>query len=208
MVDWLDTAEALVLSPWLYVILLVVSFLDSFLPAIPSEPFLVVAGVAAANGDANVMLVVAATALGAFGGDLLPYFAGRALADPVLRRLPPGTRRRRTLDWVGTQLADRPGLILVTSRYIPVGRYIVTLSAGISRLPWRIFGPYTAIAVVTWSIYIVMAGYLGGQALQDNVILAFFVGLAVALAVTPLTQLALRRTWGRPRRLRAGGRPR
>ena len=62
MVDWLDTAEALVLSPWLYVILLVVSFLDSFLPAIPSEPFLVVAGVAAANGDANVMLVVAATA--------------------------------------------------------------------------------------------------------------------------------------------------
>ncbi len=198
MMNWLDAAEALVLSPWLYVILLVVSFLDSFLPAIPSEPFLVVAGVAAANGDANVVLIITATAVGAFGGDLVPYFAGRALAEPVLRRLPPGTRRRRALDWVGAQLAERPALILVTSRYIPVGRYFVTLSAGISKLPWRTFGPYTAIAVVTWSIYIVMAGYLGGQALQDNVILAFLVGLAIALAVTPLTQLALRRTVGKP----------
>ncbi|MFW0873097.1 DedA family protein [Rhodococcoides corynebacterioides] len=196
--DWLDAAEALVLSPWLYVILVVVSFLDSFLPAIPSEPFLVVAGVAAANGDANVTLVIVATAVGAFGGDLVPYFVGRALAAPVLRRLPPGTRRRRSLDWIGAQLAERPGLILVTSRYVPVGRYFVTLSAGISSLPWRTFGPYTAIAVVTWSIYIVMAGYLGGQALQDNMILAVLVGLTVALAVTPLTQLVLRRTVGDP----------
>ncbi|GAA1905504.1 hypothetical protein [Williamsia serinedens] len=45
MTDWLHAAEAVVSSPWLYVILVGVSFVDSFLPAIPSEPVVVAAGV-------------------------------------------------------------------------------------------------------------------------------------------------------------------
>ena len=124
--DWLHAAEAVVASPWLYVILLGVSFLDSFLPAIPGEPVVVLAGVAAATGDASLVLVIVATAFGAFGGDLVPYAVGRVLAAPVLRRMPSGTRRRRVHDWVSAQLTTRTAIVLVTSRFIPVGRYVVT----------------------------------------------------------------------------------
>ncbi len=184
MIDWLQLAEDLVSSPWLYVILLSVSLLDSFLPAIPSEPVIVVAGVAAADGDVSLVGVIAATAVGAFLGDLVPYGIGRVSADPILKRLPAGSKRRATHDWLSAELARRAGYVLITSRFIPVGRYLVTLSAGISKLHWPTFAGYTAISVITWSAYTVLAGYLGGKAFQDNALLAIGVGLGLALVVS------------------------
>jgi membrane protein DedA with SNARE-associated domain len=109
MIDWLRLAEDLVTSPWLYLILLSVSLLDSFLPAIPSEPVIVAAGVYAASGETQLLPVIAATALGAFLGDMVPYGLGRVMADHVLKRLPPGTRRRKTHDWLRSELDTRAG---------------------------------------------------------------------------------------------------
>src|SRR3712207_8009984 len=64
--SWLGLAESLITSPWLYAVLIAVSFLDSFLPLIPSEPVVIVAGVYAGTGQTNIGLVIAATTLGAF----------------------------------------------------------------------------------------------------------------------------------------------
>ena len=184
MINWLQLADELTSSPWLYLILIVVSLLDSFLPAVPSEPVVVVAGVAAATGDANLILVVAATAVGAFAGDTIPYGVGRVAADPILRRLLPDTRRRRAYDWIHSELDTRAGYVLITSRFIPVGRYLVTLCAGITRLRWPKFATYTAISVAAWSTYTVLAGSLGGAAFQDNPLLAVGAGFALALLVS------------------------
>jgi membrane protein DedA with SNARE-associated domain len=56
----------------------------------------------------------------------------------------------------------------------------------------RAFAFYTAVAVITWTIFIVMTGYVGGQVLQENAFAAFVAGLVVALGVTALLQLGLR----------------
>ena len=187
-----DAAETAVASPWLYLILVVISLLDSFLPAIPSEPVLVIAGVAAAAGDASLVMVVLATAVGAFVGDLVPYGLGRVLAGPMLARLPEGTRRRRLHDRVGADLEAHAGVVLITSRFIPVGRYLVTLTAGMGGLPFRTFALYTGISVVCWSAYIVLAGYLGGAAVGDNALLAVGVGVVLAVVVSGAMKYAVR----------------
>jgi membrane-associated protein len=94
VIDWLGLAESLITSPWLYAVLIAVSFLDSFLPLIPSEPVVIVAGVYAGTGQTDIVLVIAATTLGAFLGDLLPYTVGRLLGARVLaRRLTPPSSR-------------------------------------------------------------------------------------------------------------------
>lgn len=131
MIDWLQLAESLITSPWLYAVLIAVSCLDSFLPLIPSEAVVVVAGVYAASGHTDLVLVIAATTLGAFLGDMVPYVVGRLLGARVLKRLPPGTKRRAAHDWFTRQLDARGGFVLVTTRFIPVGRYLATLSTGI-----------------------------------------------------------------------------
>ncbi|HWO65150.1 MAG TPA: DedA family protein [Umezawaea sp.] len=184
MIDWLDLAESVITSPWLYAVLAAVSFLDSFLPLIPSEPVVIVAGVCAATGQTNIALVIAATTLGAFLGDLVPYTAGRLLGSRMLKRLPPGTKRRAAHDWFTHELDVRGGFILVTTRFIPVGRYLATLSTGIVGYPLVKYALFVGFATSAWSTYTAMTGYLGGVVFQENTLLAIAVGVGLALVVT------------------------
>jgi membrane protein DedA with SNARE-associated domain len=190
MIDWLALAAQLMSSPWLYLVLIAVSLLDSFLPAVPSEPVIVIAGVYAASGETQLLPVIAATAVGAFLGDMVPYGLGRAMADRVLKRLPPGTKRRKAHDWLSVQLDARAAYVIITSRFIPVGRYLVTLTAGVTRLGWPKFAACTAVSCVAWSAYTVSAGYVGGTLFQDNI----FVGIGVGLGLAVLTSVAVEGT--------------
>ncbi|MCS7477893.1 DedA family protein [Umezawaea endophytica] len=190
MIDWLELAESLITSPWLYAVLIAVSFLDSFLPLIPSEPVVIVAGVYAATGQTNIVLVVAATTLGAFLGDLVPYTVGRLLCVRLLKRLPPGSKRRTAHDWFVRELDARGGFILVTTRFIPVGRYLATLSTGIVGYPLAKYVLFVLFATSTWSAYTALTGYLGGVVFQENTLLAIGVGVGLALVVTGVIEAA------------------
>ncbi|RSM69609.1 DedA protein [Actinoplanes sp. ATCC 53533] len=184
MPDWLELASSFASSPWLYLILISVSLLDSFLPLIPSEPVVIAAGVYAASGETELLWVVIATALGAFLGDLIPYGVGRALKDRILKRLPAGSKRRRTHDWLAAELARRGGFVLVSTRFIPVGRYIATLTTGIVGYSFWNYALFTGIAAVTWSTYTVLSGFIGGLLFQDNPVLGIGVGVGLGLVVT------------------------
>jgi membrane protein DedA with SNARE-associated domain len=184
MPDWVELASSFASSPWLYLILVSVSLLDSFLPLIPSEPVVIAAGVYAASGETELLWVITATAVGAFLGDLIPYGAGRALKDRLLKRLPAGSRRRRTHDWIAAELARRGGFVLVSTRFIPVGRYIATLTTGIVGYPFRRYALFTGIAAVVWSSYTVLAGFIGGLLFQDNPVVGIAIGVGLGLIVT------------------------
>ena len=184
MIDWLRLAESLVTSPWLYAVLVAVSCLDSFLPLIPSEAVVIVAGVYAATGQTDIVLVIAATALGAFLGDLIPYAVGRLFGVRVLKRLPPGTKRRAAHDWFTRELDARGGFILVTTRFIPFGRYLATLSTGLVGYPLGRYMLFVGFATATWSAYTALTGYLGGVVFQENTLLAIGVGIGLAFVVT------------------------
>lgn len=192
MIDWLRLAESLISSPWLYAVLIAVSFLDSFLPLVPSEPVVIVAGVYAATGQTDLVLVIAATTLGAFLGDLVPYTAGRLFGTRLLKRLPPGTRRRAAHDWFSRELDARGGFILVTTRFIPVGRYLATLSTGLVGFPLGKYMMFVACATASWSTYTALTGYLGGVLFQENTLVAIAVGVGLAFVVTGFIEVVRR----------------
>ncbi|GLY93890.1 DedA family protein [Actinoplanes sp. NBRC 103695] len=192
MIDWVELTESLGSSPWLYLILLSVSLLDSFLPLIPSEPVIIIAGVFAATGSVNLVLVIGATAVGAFLGDQIPYALGRRLSLRIGKRLPPGSRRRATHDWISRHLAARGGFVLVSTRFVPVGRYLVTVTTGMVRYDYRKFMLFTLLGGTAWSAYTVMTGYLGGVLFQDNALLAFAVGLGLALVLSGVLEVIRR----------------
>ena len=184
MIDWVELTESLAASPWLYLVLMSVSLLDSFLPLVPSEPVIIIAGVLAATGSTNLVLVIGATAIGAFLGDQVPYALGRRLSGKVEKGLPPGSKRRTTHDWISRQLDARGGFVLVSTRFIPVGRYIVTVTTGMVRYSYRHYVLFTVLGGTAWSAYTVLTGYLGGVLFQDNALLAFGVGLGLALVLS------------------------
>lgn len=198
----MELVEAAMSSPWVYLALFGLAALDAFFPLVPSESAVITAGVFAAHGEPVLGLVIGASALGAFVGDHVSYFAGRALGGRF-------RERRAAYRWAERTLAARGGLILVVCRYVPGARTAVTLTAGAVRYPRGSFSAMDAIAASSWAVYAALIGYLGGTAFEDDPLKGLLLGFALAAAVTVVVEVArrssgYRRDGGRATGSRAG----
>jgi membrane-associated protein len=104
--------------------------------------------------------------------------------------MPPGSRRRAAHDWFTRELDARGAFVLITTRFIPVGRYLATLSTGIVGYPLSKYMLFVAVATSSWSAYTALTGYLGGVIFQENTLLGIAVGVALALVVTGAVEVA------------------
>ena len=89
-------------------------------------------------------------------------------------------------------LERRGALVVLTARYVPLGRVAVNLTAGATGFPPRRFLGLAALAAATWAVWSVAVGALAGHWLHGNPLLGSAAGIALALV------LGLRRRPGRP----------
>ncbi|GIF72295.1 DedA family protein [Asanoa siamensis] len=204
MDGFLDFLDPFITSPWVYGVVFALAALDAFLPIVPSEATLITAGVFAASGEPNVLLIILAGGAGAMVGDHISYLIGHAGGENVIRRIPEGTRRAKTFKWVRELLYAHGGVALVIARYIPGGRTAITLTTGAIHYPRRKFTLFDALACFSWATYTTLLGFLGGSAFQDHPIQGLALGFGIALGVAGLGELI---RWLRNRHRRRSGPP-
>lgn len=185
----MEHAEAVMSSPWIYLIIAGVAAIDSFFPVVPSEALMITAGVFAAQGHPTLALLIAAGAAGAFIGDHISYGIGRAAGGPVQRWFDRGEKRRARLAWAKGAIATRGGMILVVARYIPGGRTITTLTMGVVKFPLHRFSMFDALAALSWATYSALIGYFGGKAFENEPLKGLLLGLGVAMALAVVIEL-------------------
>jgi membrane-associated protein len=189
---------------WFLAVVAAVAIGDSVIPVLPSETTVILAGVAIATGTAPyplwLLIVVAAAA--AFIGDNVAYQIGREFAGRLERRAERRPKFARKLDVARRQIEKRGGLLLITVRFLPGGRTLVTLSCGATRQPRRWFMAWDALAVIIWATYSAGLAYVVGKPLEDHKALAFWAAFATALLVNVVIE-AVRKV--RDRRRRASG---
>jgi membrane protein DedA with SNARE-associated domain len=174
---------------WFLLIIFAVAFFDSVVPAVPSESMVIIGGVAAGSGDQSLWMVIAAGAVGAFLGDNTAYVIGSRMSGVIERRAATREKWGRRLAWADEQIRLRGGMLLITARFIPGGRTVLTLSSGITHQPRRWFMSWTAIAAVIWASYAALLGYFGGKTFEDDHSKAFLVAFGGALGVTILIEV-------------------
>jgi membrane-associated protein len=130
-------------SGWAYAVVFVLALLDAILPVVPSETAVITAGVVAAAGHLSLPLIVAFAAAGALAGDNIAYFIGWRFGDAVASRFFGGEKGRKRIAWARRQLRQRGGQLIVVGRFIPGGRTVVTLSAGMLRFRGDAFSSST-----------------------------------------------------------------
>jgi len=189
-------------SGWAYAAIFLLAMLDAILPVVPSETSVITAGVLAASGRLSLPLVVVSAAVGAAAGDNLAYLIGRRFGDPVTRRFFSSEKSRQRLDWAQRQLNVRGGQLILVGRFIPGGRTVVTLTAGLLRYPWRRFVVLDAVAALIWALYAAALGYFGGRAFENAAWKGLLLALGVGFAIAGLTE-AIR--WVLRRRERQAG---
>jgi membrane protein DedA with SNARE-associated domain len=186
LTDWLSDFSA---NWWFLLIIFTIALLDSVIPIVPGETTVIVGGVAAGAGDQTLALVILAGASGAFIGDNLAYTIGDKFGPRVHAWAERKPNRALRLESSRHQIRKRGGPLLITARFIPGGRTILTLSCGITHQPRRWFVTWVAIAAIIWATYAAVLGYLFGQAFEDDHALAFWLAFGTALGITALVEI-------------------
>ncbi|GAA2917134.1 hypothetical protein GCM10017596_20410 [Microbacterium keratanolyticum] len=173
-----------VASPWLVLVLLLVTIIDGFFPPVPSETVLVAAAAAAsATGNVGtIVLLGVVAAVGATIGDNIAFLLGRRLGTErfAWMRRP---RVRSAFAHAGRALDRRSASLILCARYVPVGRVAVNMSAGALGFAWRRFLPLSVLAGASWSLFSVMIGLAAGAWLKDQPLLSAVLGIVIALSI-------------------------
>ena len=172
--------------------------LETVVPPIPSEVVLPFAGFQAAQGDMNATLAWAWATLGSLVGAWFLYGVGALIGRERLGEL--ATKRwfivlsPSDLDRGERFFARHGGTIVLLGRCIPLVRSVVSIPAGIERMPlWR-FTLFTAIGSAVWNAVFIYAGWqLEDQwdEVEDWIGPASYV--VVALLLVGVVWLALRK---------------
>lgn len=141
--------------------------LENVVPPIPSEVILPLAGFQADQGDFNLLLLIVVATVGSIVGATVLYAVGAVLGEQRIRRLV-GRFGRYVLVTVddidkATGWFQRHGRSAVFfGRLVPVVRSLVSIPAGVDKMPLGSFLIYTAVGSAIWNTVLIVAGYLLG----------------------------------------------
>jgi membrane protein DedA with SNARE-associated domain len=143
--------------------------LENLFPPIPSEVILPLAGFTASQGEMSLFGAIAWTTLGSVVGALALYYIGAALGRHRIRAIAARLPLVKVADVDRTEawFARHGGKAVFFGRMIPIFRSLISVPAGVERMPIGRFLLYTATGSLIWNTVFVMAGYLLGENWQS-----------------------------------------
>ncbi|GAA2460317.1 DedA family protein [Streptomyces glaucus] len=140
--------------------------LENLFPPLPSEVILPLTGFAAGQGVLTLTSALFWTTLGSVAGAVVLYWIGmlfgRDRVHAVWARLPlvKASDLERTEQW----FARHGTKAVFLGRMVPVFRSLVSVPAGVERMPLPVFVMLTTLGSLIWNSVLVLAGYwLGDQ---------------------------------------------
>ncbi len=176
-----------------YVGIAFLMFLDTIFPPIPSELIMPSAGFTASQGDLNIVAVIIAGSCGSILAAVILYWIGRVLNEDRLNNW-----LKRYGKWIflkpedlakATSWFNQHGKkIVFFGRMIPAVRSIISIPAGIAKMPFGLFLLYSSLGTLIWTSILALLGYYLGQNYQkiipwisgaSNIILVIIIGAAI-----------------------------
>ncbi|MGC4745379.1 DedA family protein [Micromonospora sp. DT201] len=139
--------------------------LENLFPPIPSEVILPLAGFTASQGKMSLFAAIIWTTIGSVVGAVALYYVGVALGRDRVRaiaaRLP--LIKLSDIDKTETWFVRHGVKTVFFGRMIPIFRSLISIPAGVERMPIATFLLYTTLGSLIWNTVFVMAGYLLGE---------------------------------------------
>ena len=173
--------------------------LETLFPPIPSEVVLPVAGLLAGQGRMSLAGAIVAATVGSLVGALALYWAGAVLRAERLRRI---ADRLPLVDRGDVETAERwfdrhGGAAVLIGRCVPVVRSLVSIPAGVERMPLVRFAAWTLLGSAVYNCVLVVAGYALGSRWAEigrySDVINGVIYAAMALAVAVFVRRRLRR---------------
>jgi membrane protein DedA with SNARE-associated domain len=189
-----------------YVILAAIVFLENLFPPIPSELVLPLAGSRVASGDMGYLEAVLAATVGSVLGALVLYALGRFGGRPLLLRYGRLLRLdERRLDRAEAWFDQRGDWLVLLGRVIPGVRSVISVPAGLARMPLPRFVALTAIGSAVWNAALIGGGWALGARWRELTDAVAAADVWVVAGVLATFMLLVGVHLARRRRLRTAG---
>lgn len=139
--------------------------LENLFPPLPSEVILPLAGFTASRGDMGLLDALLWTTLGSVIGALALYAVGAMLGRDrtvaIAGRLP--LVKVSDIEKAEAWFAKHGTKTVFFGRMIPIFRSLISVPAGVERMPILGFTALTALGSLIWNTIFVLAGYQLGE---------------------------------------------
>ena len=190
----LDALAALAPTWGLLLIFVFMAIESSFIP-FPSEVVMIPAGFLAARGELGpggplvaVSIAVFVGILGSLAGAYVNYFLALRVGKPFLLRYGKWFFLKPTALERACEVFNRYGAATTfVCRMVPAIRQLISIPAGISKMPLGPFTLFTALGAGVWTAILAFVGYAIGKSAGDISYLELCVkGKAMATAHLPI----------------------
>jgi len=150
-----------------YAGLAIVVALENVFPPIPSEAVLPLAGYLVSQGRMSLWGAVLAATIGSVVGALVLYWLGYAWGEERVRGLVKRYGRwlmidKDDFDRAQTWFEDHGRTAVFVARLAPLTRSLISVPAGVARMPLIPFLAYTTLGSGIWNLVLIGAGWLLG----------------------------------------------
>ncbi|MGV8074849.1 MAG: DedA family protein [Syntrophobacteraceae bacterium] len=134
--------------------------LESMIAPVPSEAVMPFVGFLVADGKWNLWFAIAVTSFGSVIGSAISYFLGYYGGKPLVLKV----GKYLLLDQHDLAVTEsffnkRSGAVAVfVSRFIPVVRHLISIPAGVGRMPFAPFLLITLAGATIWNTFLLACG--------------------------------------------------
>ena len=147
-----------------YAGIVVLMAMESSVLPVPSELVMPPAGYWVAKGEMNAVLVVLCGVVGSIIGALANYAAAHWLGRPLVRRFGRYVLiSERAMERTERFFARHGEFSTFTGRLLPVIRHLISIPAGLVRMPLPKFVTYTGLGAFVWCTILTWIGYVLGK---------------------------------------------
>jgi membrane protein DedA with SNARE-associated domain len=173
---------------------------ENVFPPIPSEVVLPLAGFYVGQGVLAFVPALLVATLGSVAGALILYAAGRVGGRPLLLRWGRVLRvDAARLDVGDRWFAQHGGKIVLAGRLVPGARSLVSIPAGVARMPLGRFVVLTALGSGVWNAALIGAGWALGSRWDSLEGIVGPAGRIVLVALVLVVATAALMAWRRRR---------
>ena len=151
---------------------------------LPGDSLLVTAGLFAAKGDLNIVVLNLLLMFCAITGDATGYYIGKKLGPALFRKEDSMFFKKKHLIATQEFYERHGGKTIIIARFVPIIRTFAPVVAGMANMGYRRFALFNIVGGVAWVFSMTMLGYLlvtmfpaTEQHIEKVIIIVIFISL-------------------------------
>ncbi len=134
--------------------------LESMIAPVPSEAVMPFVGFLIQEGKFGWVQATIATTVGSLVGSIISYYLGYFGGKPLVMKIGRFMLvNEHHLDLTTKWFHTHGGATVFISRFLPIIRHLISIPAGIGRMPFISFCLYTMVGATMWNFFLMWVGF-------------------------------------------------